>query len=380
MTQLLADVVIIGGGLAGSGAAHAFAKRGLSVTLIEAESHLAAKASGNAWGLFMPYIATQSSPPGTLYARGFDFSRELFTTNLKELISYHEVGAIQLPATKRLARLLTEEAPCIGGTSVRRVSVQEGSELAGLPLLTGGFFMPNAGYCKPIRVTECLAHSSPLISVRVSESVEDVAWDGTTWRITLRSGNHISSPLVILCGAHEITKLDIASWVPLEAIRGQTTQALASTTSSKLRTVISYDGYVTPQCDNLHFVGAHYRHDDFDTEPKTADTDEVLARLHRALPATGHLSAVSSRVCFRASTHDRMPYIGTLPVTTGHNIFLNAGHGSRGLLTAPLGGEVVARIALKESLADLSDAAAIASASRLQKKMPSPPKENRSTQ
>ncbi len=372
MTAISSDVAVIGGGLAGAGTAYAFAQRGLSVTLLEGEPTLAAKASGNAWGLFMPYIATQSSSPGILYARGFDFSRELLGTTLKDQVDYCEVGAIQLPATKRLARLLVESTQCLGRAAIRKISAEEGAEIAGINLPSGSFFMPNAGFCRPALVAERLARASRNISVNTGSRVDNVAWDGSGWRLSLQNGDAISTPIVVLCGAYEVTSLSISSWVPLEAIRGQTAQARASSESSKLRTVISYDGYITPEREHQHFVGAHYRHDDYDPEPKESDTAAVMARLHRALPAMNNVQAMSSRVCFRASTHDRMPYIGSLPVSSGHHLFINAGHGSRGLLTAPLGGEIAARLALGESLKDLSDAAMVASAARLERRFPLP--------
>jgi glycine/D-amino acid oxidase-like deaminating enzyme len=63
-----------------------------------------------------------------------------------------------------------------------------------------------------------------------------------------------------------------------------------------------------------------------------------------------------------------MPYIGKLPSQSNTNIFINAGHGSRGLVTAPLGGEIVARIITNETLNDLEEAASITSAGRLTKR------------
>ena len=363
------DAIIIGGGLAGAGTARALAQRGRSVLLCETHPHLAAKASGNARGLLMPYVATHTSPPGRLYAKGFRYTHTLLTQTFGDRNFYTECGAMQLPATKRLARILTESTECVGDAPIHRLSAEEGSDVAAITVPTPSFFIPQAGFCKPADVTHALADTNNTsITIRCSHEVVDLTSDKSSWRVTFRNGDIEKAETVVLCGAHEITQLAISSWIPLEAIRGQTVQAQSSPVSASLRTVISYDGYITPEYDGVHFIGAHYRHNDMSEEPEQSDTNEILSRLYRTLPNISNLAVASSRVCFRASTHDRMPYIGALPLHETPPLFINAGHGSRGLLTAPIGGEIIARIVHNEPLEDLEEAATIASAVRLTKR------------
>jgi tRNA 5-methylaminomethyl-2-thiouridine biosynthesis bifunctional protein len=201
--------------------------------------------------------------------------------------------------------------------------------------------------------------------------VTTLSREGSGWRITCADGSSATGEHAILCGAHEITSFPQTSWVPLEAIRGQTAQARTTLESQTLRTVISYDGYITPPYDGVHFIGAHYRHNDMNETPTGQDTTEILSRLYRTFPTISDLPVTSSRVCFRASTHDRMPYIGQLPSHDESKLFINAGHGSRGLVTAPLGGEILARLILNEALEGFELPASIASAHRLDKKIPS---------
>ncbi|MEN9846138.1 MAG: hypothetical protein RIS36_1285 [Pseudomonadota bacterium] len=360
------DAIIIGGGLAGAGTARALARRGLSVLICEAFPHLAAKASGNARGLLMPYVATHSSPPGRLYARGFRFTHSLLTNELSSLDLFQQCGALQLPATKRLARLITESTACVGDSPIEQLTAIEATERAGISITTPSFFIPEAGFCKPAEITRALIDTAAkAITVWSSRRVISLAHQGTGWRITCKDGASAVGTHTVLCGAHEISLLSQTSWVPLEAIRGQTAQASASPQSRSLRTVISYDGYITPSYDGAHFVGAHYRHNDMNETPTAEDTTEILSRLYRTFPTISDLRVTSSRVCFRASTHDRMPYIGKLPSHDGTPLFINAGHGSRGLVTAPLGGEILARLILNEPLDDYEEASSISSAARL---------------
>ena len=368
--SVTSEALVIGGGLAGASTAYALASRGISVTLCESQGQLAPKASGNEWGLLMPYVATENSAPGRLYAQGFRFTHTMFSSGMAQRVSYHECGAIQLPSTKRLARIVTEDTPCVGDVPMRRISADEGSAISGVTLLNPSFHIPQAGYCKPAHVTEALVENNARVSIKLASTVIGLRWKNSSWTATLQDGGTISTPHVVLCGAYEIQSLPVAEWVPLEAIRGQTAQAIANNSSLKLRTIISYDGYVTPSEESQHFVGAHYRHNDFNPEPDDTDTQEIMSRLYRALPSISGLSVRSSRVCFRTSTFDRLPYIGALPLIEGRNLFINAGHGSRGLLTAPLGGEIIARHITNDPLGELEEAAHIASARRLEKKMP----------
>jgi len=363
------DAIIIGGGLAGAGTARALAQRGRKVLLCETHPHLAAKASGNARGLLMPYVATHSSPPGRLYAKGFRYTHTLLTDTFGDQRLYTECGAMQLPATKRLARILTETTECVGDVPIRRISSEEGSSVAGITVPTPSFFIPQAGFCKPVDVTHALVETgNALITIRCSHEAINLTSTKSTWRVTFRNGDIEETETVVLCGAHEIAKFSATSWIPLEAIRGQTAQAHSSQASASLQTVISYDGYITPEYNGVHFIGAHYRHNDVSEEPNDSDRTEILSRLYRTLPTISNLTVASSRVCFRASTHDRMPYIGVLPLQDTPQLFINAGHGSRGLLTAPLGGEIIARLMHSEALGHFEEAATISTAARLAKR------------
>jgi tRNA 5-methylaminomethyl-2-thiouridine biosynthesis bifunctional protein len=208
------------------------------------------------------------------------------------------------------------------------------------------------------------------VTVRCSVEVTALTATENSWRVSLGTGEDLTSSTVILCGAYEVTRLSQTSWIPLEAIRGQTAQSFATPLSEKLKTLISFGGYITPADDGSHFIGAHYRHNDMNETPTEGDTAEVISRLYAALPSISGLTPNSSRVCFRASTHDRLPYIGELPSHDKPPLFINAGHGSRGLITAPMGGEIIARMIHKEKLEDLAESASIASAERIEKRRP----------
>jgi tRNA 5-methylaminomethyl-2-thiouridine biosynthesis bifunctional protein len=379
------DVVIIGGGIAGASAAYALARRDLSVLICEAAQDTALEASGNHFGLITPYITDTQSRHVTLYGAGFTFTRELLLGDLGEYNLFRGCGALQLPSTKRLQKLLESNTPIIGAPDIQRVSIEDAHSISGIPLASPALCIPSAGYVEPRTVVERLITSVPKrIATSLSTRIAEIVRDGDSWCVHATDGTTIISHKVVICNAHEARHLSLTSWFPLEPIRGQTIVAHPTDETRRLRTVLSYDGYITPTEGEMQLIGAHYRHHDLSIEPSDHDTADILTRVSRWLPtvAQGSLVPHTPRVCFRTSTFDRLPYIGAVPdmeliqresaqYQPGTNlekkigtpllpgIFISAGHGSRGLLSAPIGGEIIARTITNESLGGYTEVAKV---------------------
>jgi tRNA 5-methylaminomethyl-2-thiouridine biosynthesis bifunctional protein len=391
MTDRHVDVLIVGSGLAGASCAFALARRGLSTIVCEAAPRICDKASGNRYGLLMPYITTRSSIPHTLYSAGFDYSRELLCTTLGHLQVFKECGGIQLPTTKRLHNALESREPLLAPSGIARLSATESSECSGLSLSTPSFFVSSAGYVSPRRLVDTLLeNTSPRTVVRTDSRVTSLRSVDHDWRAELQNGERLTSRHVVICGAYESAALEPTAWLPLEPIRGQTTIVHETTASKTLRTLICFDGYLTPSECGEHLLGAHYRHHDPRPEASHEDSSEILQRCRRWFPylnfASPDLNA--ARVCFRTSTLDRLPYVGPVPdfaimqregntyqpgtdlqqrvpLRYHPGLFISAGHGSRGLLSCPIAGEIVARRLTGEPLLDLTAAAAICDPARV---------------
>lgn len=388
------DVAIVGSGLAGASCAFALARRGLVTLVCEATPHVCDKASGNRHALLMPYISTRHSIPYTIYSMGFEYSHQLLTSTLAHHQLFRSCGGIQLPSTTRLKNALAGLEPLLAGNEIARVDQLQGSELSGIALPSSSFFIPKAGYINPRDLVQALLNPDgaqqckPI--VHTGTSVARLSRNAHDWTCELRSGEHITARYVVLCAAYESVGLELTKWLPLEPIRGQTAIMTASNRSSALRTVICFDGYLTPSESGEHLIGAHYRHADHRENPAIEDTHDILSRCKRWLPqldfSTPHVS--SSRVCFRTSTIDRLPYIGAVPdlpsmaqeaatyrsgtdlhtkIPLRHlpGLFISAGHGSRGLLSCPAAGDVIARLIAGESCEGISQIATLCSPDRL---------------
>jgi tRNA 5-methylaminomethyl-2-thiouridine biosynthesis bifunctional protein len=386
-----ADCIVIGAGLAGACTAYALAKRGGNILIIDAAPHLADKASGNRFGLLTPYISTRFSPLETLYSHGFLFSTSWLREEPAIANLFHHCGALQLPSTDRLARTLSEQTPLAGLDGVSRIDANQSNEASGIRVDSPAFHIPAAGFVSPRElVSRLITTYRDRISSILNCRAFSLTRNGDSWVVSCQDGSRWSATNVVICAAHEASQLSQSSWLPLEPVRGQTVSIQATTGSAPLRCVLAFGGYLTPSIEGSHFLGAHYRHSDSNETASTDDTNEIMAKCARWLPKTNFSTAhtVAPRVCFRTSTIDRLPYIGALPdlVSMKHEVahfqsgtdirkrvgirnipglYVSLGHGSRGLLSCPLGGEIVARLIHNEDLCDHSAAAAVVSPSRL---------------
>jgi tRNA 5-methylaminomethyl-2-thiouridine biosynthesis bifunctional protein len=161
--------------------------------------------------------------------------------------------------------------------------------------------------------------------------------------------------------------------LPLRLIRGQLTLVPETPGSNALRTVVCGEGYVAPPVDGVHSLGATHKFRDPSTGVTAAEHAENLARLAALAPAlyaalggdTLDAGQLGGRAALRCSSPDYLPIIGpiadagrfadvyarlahdaTLEIATPSpwvgGLYINSAHGSRGLVTAPLSGELLA--------------------------------------
>lgn len=389
-TDQVSDVLIVGGGLAGAAVAYALAKRNIRSLIVERRSALSSGASGNRYGLLMPYISSSTSPTETLYSAGFSLSRNLLTQELGDDALFIASGGLQLPSSARLKKLLSATTPLCSSEYVERVASDEASEISSYPLAEGGFFVSKGGYVSPPTLVSTLIARFPShISVRCGAEVVGIVRQDNSWSAQLSTGTRLSAERVVISSAFEAASLAICSWLPLEPIRGQTIIVKSSPDSEKLRTLLCFDGYITPAQGGEHLIGAIYKHGDLSHDVSDDDSRAIITRCNRAVPQLriDNSSLISARACFRTSTFDRLPYIGALPDFEGMckaarpyqsgtdltqrvplrfhpGIFVSLGHGSRGLLSCPLAGEIIARNINGEEQLSLCEAARITAAER----------------
>lgn len=373
--------LVIGAGLAGCAVAWSLAKRGVDVTLIDRGSGPATGASGNPLGLLMPYLSVVSSPLLEFYSKAFPVSErhlQLLATG-RSASPIHRRGAAQLFSTSRLSELALSEQMTPPAEKRDRLwkidSAPELSDRLGIHVSGPGFWVERALTVSPGAV--CRAQLSEVAdSVRTvfETAVNGLRYEGGLWNALEAKGELVAAgDLVVIASAFECGEFRETAFLPVEAVRGEIVYLESETLRSVCRAALCFSGYLLPSESGYHVLGASYRHRMDSTEQSIEEQQRMLLQLKSAArnyPAL-KLEQVGGRVSFRASTHDRLPYVGPVPdiyaseamvrgLRSGTNrdrlppipylpgCYVSVGHGSRGLVSAHYSAECIAEHAVNK--------------------------------
>ncbi len=372
------DAIVIGAGLAGSAAAFSLALRGFHVTVIESARSIASGASGNPQGAVTPYLSADPSKMSRFYLQGFSGATAYLAalSTLSQTEVWKKTGSLQLPSSERLRSLIDlirDEK--LNPEFVRCVDQKEASNLSALSLKSDAAYFPEAGYAKPNLVCElALSHLKDRVKVLLNMNVSSLDFDGDVWAALNDKRSIIaSSAICVVANGMGASKYTQTSWLPLEPVRGQICLLPASQSAGSLKSVLCYDGYVFPQESGRQLLGATYEHGNLNPTPSDENNRELISRLENWIGPFTTLNPVESRVSFRVSTHDRLPYIGALPnseqfikdfrdlnrgfpwshypkVQYLPGLYASLGHGSRGLISTWLAGEIIGSLVCGEAL------------------------------
>lgn len=361
------DIAVLGGGIAGCAAAAVAAARGARVALIEGRASLAATASGNRAAIVMPQIAVKPDLRSRFYLAAY----YLLLRELDRLASatgaplLRSTGVLQLLTSTRLIRL-AEELPALRlpPETIALLDQREAEERAGVSLSGPALLYAEGGFLDAPRLCETLVSASGG-AVRLCLGTGETSLERGDGKWEVRNGTAdsiaVADAVILATGAY-CPALDSAFGLPIRWNRGQVAEVRESAASSKIRTVLCYDGYLTPAVGGRHLIGATYEHDARSDEFDPGCLDELLERLERAVPQLGLSSpAVSGRSALRATTRDRLPLAGPVPdpvifrelcaeggcrtippAAMVPGLYVTAGHGSRGVVSALLAAEILA--------------------------------------
>lgn len=364
------EAVVIGAGLAGSHCAAALARRGFAVTVLESGA-IAGAASGNAQGILYTRLSHRHSALVDFALGSFGFAsrlyRQLFESgHLRRGVDGELCGSLQL-----LAPDANPSAPGAIAGLFATLDKDAASDIAGLPLPIPASHFPQSGWLSPAAVCRALL-SSPDIEVREGLGPVSLSRQGDSWRLLDGDGEVLAdSQCVIVAAGLSCTGFPGLEWLPLKAVRGQTTQLPPLPALQGLRSVICHDGYIAPAAADGHCIGATFGVGDADPALRAADQRANLQALGEALPVLGPALAaldpeqLPGRVGWRGATPDYLPLAGPVadlpafveryaalrsnarrrvpeaaPCLPG--LYLSAGHGSRGLTSTPLAAELIA--------------------------------------
>lgn len=383
---LVFDCVIIGGGLAGACVAHALATRNKRVIVLEREKQLAAHASHNASAILSPYLTNAHSQMAKVYAQGFAYSVDLLEKialqKRSDFCQPH--GAIQFPSTPRIQKIF--EAREEG-----ELSEKELEQIIGARAVPPAFHIPRTRVVDmPKLVAALFDHRN--IEVKVSGEAQSIESSPDGWCVKELSGSVLEKiPNAVVCSGYEAKRFSQLSHIPLEPVRGEIWKLGKEHLNIEPKKVFLFGGYLTPFSEGTCTLGGSFRHADFSLETNHDELQKLVKQAASFMPELFRertLSGLHSWVGFRTSTHDRLPYIGQVPdfdrmqseaarYRSGSDLkklvprtfipglWTSIGHGSRGLTTCPVAGEVIARLVCGEALGELEDLAKKVCVSRL---------------
>lgn len=332
------NIIVIGAGIAGATLAHALAMRGYQVTVLE-RGEVANGASGNVAGVLFPQLTKQWNTSTAWYFTAYGFM-------LRQLARWRAAGLefkSAAPGMLRLPRHAEEEQQLralnetlgLDAAMVQWMERDAASAQAGLELQTGGAYFPHGTWVNaPSLCAALLQHGN--IMLRSNSCVTKLAREGDGWQVTLADGEVLSADTIGVAAAEESVVLLGDYAVKLNAVGGQLTEISTSDAAQPLRSILCHKGYVVPLA-NSYLIGATYHREEMHAVTDARHAENIV-ELANVLPGWFNGKAIGGRSSLRATTPDRMPYIGALD----DGLYVSTGHGSRGLLSAPLAGEMIA--------------------------------------
>jgi tRNA 5-methylaminomethyl-2-thiouridine biosynthesis bifunctional protein len=365
------SALVIGAGLAGCATAASLAARGWQVTLLERHGAIAQEASGNPQGVLYLKLSAHHTSLSRLIVSGYGHSRRLLE-QLQKGTDWDNCGVLQLAFDAKEAQRQTQLAAAFPADLLTNLDRSAAEAKAGTPLPAGGLFYPEAGWVHPPALCALLSQQ-PNIQLQLHQEALELRRDGDSWQTWNGEQLLASASVVVLASAAEIKGFSQSAGLPLKRIRGQISRLPATTASRVLSTVVCAEGYVAPVRQDEHTLGASFDFNSNDLTLNSADhasnmqlLEEISPELSRALnAATLDPEQLQGRAAFRCTSPDYLPIVGPLADATAFaeayavlskdarqvpdtpcpwldGLYINSGHGSRGLITAPLSGELIA--------------------------------------
>lgn len=362
------SAIVIGGGIAGCSSAYSLAKRGWQVTVIEQAQTLAQGASGNPIAVLYARLTGNPSLLNDLALASFEYSQKFLSALNLAAADYQKCGVLQLSFNPRELERHLKFIASQKQNIAQYIDQTEASAIAGIPLNSGGLFMPNAGWVNPSAFCKALAHH-PNINIIYTSAAITLASATDCWQVLSAQKLLAEASTVIIANANQAKKFAQSQHLPLTPVCGQLSAVPSQliTPLNPLKTIVCGDGYLSPLLDGYQYIGTTFSANDADLTLRDSEHIQNLSALNTItdlditqLKQAEMLSQLSGRVALRSQTPDYLPLAGqlidaqqliqnpprynadvaSLPWMKG--LYINAGHGAKGMITAPYCAELIA--------------------------------------
>ncbi|HIF9170546.1 TPA: bifunctional tRNA (5-methylaminomethyl-2-thiouridine)(34)-methyltransferase MnmD/FAD-dependent 5-carboxymethylaminomethyl-2-thiouridine(34) oxidoreductase MnmC [Photobacterium damselae] len=397
--QTLNDIAIIGGGVASAATALSLVRRGQTVTLYCKDEKPAQGASGNKQGAVYPLLNGNHNALSRFFAPAFVFARQFVEQAAQNSQFDHDwCGVVQLAfgedassqvssdeskkhqekrADMRNKQRIKLDKMLAGGFPNELICAldhQQTREITGVETGFDGVNYPLGGWLCPKELTRALieqAQATGLLTLHTQSEVCKLQQESDQrWQLQFSDGQNKQHACVVIANGHRFTDFEQTAQIPAYSVRGQVSHIPTNEQLSKLKTVLCYDGYLTPENphSHTHCIGASYDRNSVDLAFSEQNQHDNRQRLIDCLPQAEWAKSVDvsdnqARVGVRCATRDHLPFMGNVcrydelltqyenlkemqasaeKVPVYNNLFALIGLGSRGLSSAPLVGEMMA--------------------------------------
>jgi tRNA 5-methylaminomethyl-2-thiouridine biosynthesis bifunctional protein len=361
--------IVIGAGLSGCFMAHALAKRGWQVSLLDERESVGQGASANQRAILFPNLSAFRAPLTELMLSAFLYAARFYRRYAMPRSLGDFCGILQLHGNTKTEN--TQDAliqwlrsyPELG----QFVNAAQASILTGVTVHSGGIYIPMAGFIDSPRFCEHLIQT-PGIRFFPHTRIETIhRQDERGWY----AGCHTANVLILANGylAHQFKQ---TAHLSIKPIRGQMTGITASMHSEALKIPLCGMGHIMPVYEGTHAIGATFDLGNATNTSLSADDEINLTKIN-ALPAELHASTeiVSHWAAVRGAAFDHLPIVGPVadanrflqiyaPLSRNANRFIGVadayhpglyiatGFGARGVTTVPLCTEYLAGLIQRE--------------------------------
>lgn len=352
----MSDVVVVGGGLIGTGIAFELAKRGASVTVYDrAEPGRAASWAGA--GMLAPYSEALNDRELLALCHASlgmfpDFVAELRERTGVDAKLVH-AGTLHVALDDVAAAALPERAAAMRGCGARAAVLERRDAVAHEPMVgrevRGAIHVANEAYVDNRRLSRALVAACAGAGVQfASAGTVAVECDARRVRGIRTERGFVAAAAVVNAGgawAGELSGVPERARVAVRPVAGEML-ALAVPNGFARGLVWSGSTYLVPRDDGRLLIGATVVERGFDQRVTARGVEALLAVALRIAPALGEFALVETWAGLRPGSHDGRPYLGATPVD---GYFVASGHYRNGILLAPVTARALAAVVSGEA-------------------------------
>lgn len=342
------DVIIVGAGLIGCAVAHALARQGASVFVLDASTPGSGASQASA-GMLCPHIEGSHDPilqqVGAESLARYDAFIHRVRSDSGMDVPYVRNGTFQVTDTDEGAVALADLEELLHARGVPCQLVEGEAAVHEIePLVSAtraGLLIEDHGAVRIRDLVDALRHASLHLGVRYhfSERVERVMSSKGQLAIVTHAQTLHAPHVVVASGAWSMSlPVDGHPPIPTHPVRGQLVR-LQMVTGALRRVLWGPSCYLVPWADEV-LVGATAEHVGFDCRATVAGVLQLCSAAQSLVPALSDATFSEVRVGLRPGSPDGLPLIGASQRMKG--LIYATGHFRNGALLAPLTADLVA--------------------------------------